>query len=204
VKKSRLPFVKREMTTLTAAGPVGDVGKSVLDRARRGDQEAFATLIRHYDPGLRALAYRLLGDRDRMDDALQDAYVKAFVALPRFRGGAKVGTWLYRVVYNVCLDELRRARRTAQVSLEEAGELRGSTRDPGDEIAGRGDLVRALAGLTPEDRAAVLLVDAQGFSYDEAGRVLDVPAGTIASRLNRGRAALREALGGITEGAAQR
>jgi RNA polymerase sigma-70 factor, ECF subfamily len=192
------------MTTLTAAGPVGDVGKSVLDRARRGDQEAFAALIRHYDPGLRALAYRLLGDRDRMDDALQDAYVKAFTALPGFRGGAKVGTWLYRIVYNVCLDELRRARRTAQVSLEEAGELRGSTRDSGDEIAGRGDLARALAGLTPEDRAAVLLVDAQGFSYDEAGRVLDVPAGTIASRLNRARAALREALGGNTEGVARR
>jgi RNA polymerase sigma-70 factor (ECF subfamily) len=191
------------MTTLTAAGPVDDVAKSVLDRARRGDHEAFAALIRHYDPGLRALTYRLLGDRDRMDDALQDAYVKAFTALPRFRGSAKVGTWLYRIVYNVCLDELRRARRNRQVLLEEAG-LRGSTRDAGDEVAGRGDLARALAGLTPEDRAAVLLVDAQGFSYVEAGQVLDVPAGTIASRLNRARAELREVLGRNAEGAARR
>lgn len=188
------------MTTLTAPAPAVDVGTAVLDRARRGDQEAFAALIQHYDPGLRALAYRLLGDRDRMDDALQEAYVKAFTALPRFRGESKIGTWLYRIAYNVCLDELERARRI--VPLDEAGERPSSSRDPGDEVAGRSDLARALAGLPPEERAAVLLVDAQGFSYDEAGRVLAVPAGTIASRLNRARAALRKALGADPEGAA--
>lgn len=183
------------MATATVTGPAGDVGRAVVERARRGDQEAFATVIRHYDPGLRALAYRLLGDRDRMDDALQEAYVKAFRSLPRFRGEARLGTWLYRIVYNACLDELRRLRRTAHEPLDEAAEA-GAAADPGDVAAGRGDLARALAALQPQERATVLLVDAQGFDYREAARILDIPEGTVASRLNRARAALRAALGG--------
>jgi RNA polymerase sigma-70 factor (ECF subfamily) len=68
-----------------------EIDPAVLARARRGDQRAFALLVRHYDDGLRALAYRLLGDRDRMDDALQEAYVRAFRALPSLRGDAAGG-----------------------------------------------------------------------------------------------------------------
>ncbi|MGH3039587.1 MAG: RNA polymerase sigma factor [Gaiellaceae bacterium] len=181
------------MTTLTAPSPGVEVGSAVLERARRGDQEAFAAVIRHYDPGLRALAYRLLGDRDRMDDALQEAYVKAFRALPRFRGDSKLGTWLYRIAYNACLDELRRSRRTEELPLE--AEVPSREDDPGDRVASRGDLARALAALPAEDRAAVLLVDAQGFDYRESARILGIPEGTVASRLNRARASLRTALG---------
>src|ERR671911_2353475 len=110
------------MTTLTAPSPGVEVGSAVLERARRGDHEAFTAVIRHYDPGLRALAYRLLGDRERMDDALQEAYVKAFRALPGFRGSSKLGSWLYRIAYNACLDELARARRLAQLPLSEVAE----------------------------------------------------------------------------------
>ena len=142
------------------------------------------------------LAYRLLGDRDRMDDALQEAYVKAFRALPRFQRRAKVGTWLYRIVYNTCLDELRKARRTAVEPLDENVDQPGGWADPADVAAGRGDLSRALATLPEQERAAVLLVDAQGFDYRDAAQVLGVPEGTVASRLNRARASLRAALGG--------
>jgi RNA polymerase sigma-70 factor, ECF subfamily len=182
------------MTTATARGSAVDVGPGIVARARSGDQEAFAALIKHYDPGLRSLAYRLLGDRDRMDDALQEAYVKAFRALPRFRGDAKLGTWLYRIAYNACLDELGRSRRAVQLPLDEAAEQPSSRADPGDAVASRRDLAAALAGLSSADRAAVLLVDAQGFDYREAGDVLGIPVGTVASRLNRARAALRAAL----------
>ena len=181
------------MTTATALGPAVDIGESVIDRARRGDQEAFAAVIRHYDPGLRALTFRLLGDRDRMDDVLQEAYVKAFKALPRFRGEAKLGTWLYRIAYNAAVDELRRSRRSDELPLDER--LPSATSDPADIAGGRGDLSRALAALPPEERAAVLLVDAQGFDYRETARVLGIPEGTVASRLNRARASLRTALG---------
>lgn len=180
------------MTTATALGPAVDIGESVIDRARRGDQEAFAAVIRHYDPGLRALTFRLLGDRDLMDDVLQEAYVKAFKALPRFRGEAKLGTWLYRIAYNACMDELRRSRRQ-ELPLDET--LPSGSADPGEIAAGRGDLAQALSALPPDERAAVLLVDAQGFDYRESAHVLGIPEGTVASRLNRARASLRMALG---------
>jgi RNA polymerase sigma-70 factor, ECF subfamily len=181
------------MTTATALGPAVDIGERVIDRARRGDQEAFAALIRHYDPGLRALAFRLLGDRDVMDDVLQEAYVKAFKGLPRFRGDAKLDTWLYRIAYNACLDELRRSRRGDDLPL--ADELPSAGPDPGEVAVGREELARALAALPHDEHAAVLLVDAQGFDYRQAARVLGVPEGTVASRLNRARASLRIALG---------
>ena len=181
------------MTTATALGPAVDIGERVIERARRGDQEAFAAVIRYYDPGLRALAFRLLGDRDLMDDVLQDAYVKAFKGLPRFRRESKLGTWLYRIAYNAAMDELRRARRGAERPLE--AELPGPNGDPGDGVAARCDLARALAALPPEERAAVLLVDAQGFDYRESAQILGIPQGTVGSRLNRARASLRTALG---------
>src|ERR671929_384113 len=94
-----------------------DEDELVLARARAGDAEAFATLVERHDRPLRALAFRLLGDRDAMDDALQEAYVKAFRSLPRFDGRSSVRTWLYRVVYNACVDELRRARARSVVAL---------------------------------------------------------------------------------------
>ncbi len=167
-----------------------------LDLARRGDHDAFAALVERHDRGLRALAYRLLGDRERMDDALQEAYLRAYRALPGFRGEATFRTWLYRIAYNACLEELERTRRLHAVPLEDAGELPGRDVDIGESVSLRDGLAAALAALAPEDRAAVLLVDAQGFDYRAAGEVLGVPEGTIASRLNRARAALRETLKG--------
>jgi RNA polymerase sigma-70 factor (ECF subfamily) len=181
-----------------------EVEPRVLERARAGDQGAFTALIRHYDRGLRALAYRLLGDRDRMDDALQEAYLRAFRALPSFRGSSGVGTWLYRIAYNACVDELERSRRTAVVSLEDAPERSDGRPDLADRIVGRTELAEALAELAPDDRAAVMLVDAQGFDYAGAGEVLGVPAGTIASRLNRARTALRRTLARRMEGVPKR
>jgi RNA polymerase sigma-70 factor, ECF subfamily len=170
------------------------VAVSVLERARRGDRNAFAALVRHYDPSLRALAYRLLGDRDRMDDALQEAYVNAFRALPRFRGQSDLGTWLYRIVYNACVDELERARRVVRLPLEDAGDPVDPQPGPDETVARRRDLAAALAALSHEDRAAVLLVDAYGLGYRAAAEALDVPEGTVASRLNRARGSLRRAL----------
>jgi RNA polymerase sigma-70 factor (ECF subfamily) len=171
---------------------VEELDPITLGRARRGDEQAFAALVRHYDPGLRALAFRLLGDRARMDDALQEAYVNAYRSLPRFRGESSLGTWLYRIAYNACLDELKRTR--AVVDLAEVRDRAYTGADPLDTLSLRRTLARALAELSLEDRAAVLLVDANGFDYRDAAQVLGIPEGTVASRLNRARAALRETL----------
>jgi RNA polymerase sigma-70 factor, ECF subfamily len=187
--------------TVSAVPAPAPAAASVVERARRGDQQAFAALVRQYDRGLRALAYRLLGDRDRMEDALQEAYVSAFRALPRFRGDSDLGTWLYRIAYNACLDELERSRKLVHLPLAEIADTAGND-ELVERLATRRALARALAALPLEDRAAVLLVDAEGYSYADAARILAVPEGTVASRLNRARASLRRALGDRPEGAA--
>jgi RNA polymerase sigma-70 factor (ECF subfamily) len=188
--------------TASEVGPQVELAPRLIERARRGDEEAFAALIRHYDSGLRALAYRLLGDRSRMDDALQEAYVKAYRALPDFRGAARLGTWLYRIAYNACMDELRRGPQATQVALADTAEPEDPAPGPPEQVAFRQELSNALAALSPADRAAVLLIDLQGFSYEEAGDVLGIATGTVASRLNRARAALRSSLGDRDRGAA--
>src|SRR4029453_5950133 len=98
--------------------PAPEPAPGVIEQAKRGDERAFEAIVRHYDSGLRALAYRLLGDTQRMDEALQNAYLKAFRALPRFRGESKLSTWLYRIAYNACVDELHSSRRIVHLPLE--------------------------------------------------------------------------------------
>jgi RNA polymerase sigma-70 factor, ECF subfamily len=191
--------VERSVQALNS-GDSEDVASGVLDRARRGDQEAFAAVVRVYDRRLRGLAYRLLGDRDRMDDALQEAYVRAFRALPRFRGDARLSTWLFRITYNACLDELARGRKAAHAPLDELAGQASELPEPGDVLGARSELAAALASLSPEERAVVLLVDAEGFDYADAAGVLGVPVGTVASRLNRARTALRATLRPLAEG----
>ena len=205
------------MTAATASPPGSTVGRgevapAVLARAKAGDGHAFTEVVRHYDRRLRALAFRLLGDRAAMDDALQDAYVKAYRALPRFREDAGLGTWLYQITYRACVDLQRREGRHETTPLDapagragnpgRAGE--GGHRvwerpeaggaDPAATAASRTDLQRALAALPVDQRAAVLLVDAEGLDYDAAASVIGVAPGTIASRLSRARTALRAAL----------
>jgi RNA polymerase sigma-70 factor, ECF subfamily len=165
----------------------------VTDETRPVDRvevDSFLRLLREFDLQHRRLAFRLLGDRDRMDDVLQEAYARAFRSLPRFRGGASLGTWLYRIVYNACLDDLRRAGGRREVSLDEWRDRTARA----DGVEERLDLEAALAALPVDLRAVVLLVDAEELSYNEAAEVLSIPAGTVASRLSRARGALRIAL----------
>jgi RNA polymerase sigma-70 factor (ECF subfamily) len=136
-----------------------------------------------------------------MDDVLQEAYLKAFRGLPSLRGRDAVGSWLYRIVYNASMDHLRRRRQV--LPLDEVADRPDPAPDPGEVAAGRRDLAEALDALPPQMRAAVLLVDAEGLSYEEAGAIIGVPKGTVASRLSRAREVLRQSLGN-TEGAKER
>ena len=174
--------------------PPVDRESALAARARRGDREAFATLVAVYDRGLRALAFRLLGDRDEMEDVLQEAYIKAFRGLPRFRGQADVGTWLYRLTYNASLDELKRSRRRREVPLIEASDWPSEGVDPTVEVDARGVVAAVLANLPVDQRAAVLLVDGEGFSYGDAAEILGVSVAALGSRLNRARSVLRAVL----------
>jgi RNA polymerase sigma-70 factor, ECF subfamily len=168
------------------------------------DADVFWSLVQPHDRALRALAYRLVGDRDLMDDVLQEVYLKAFRALPSLRGREALAGWLYRIVYNASMDMLRRRRKVPQVALDDLPERPDPAPDPAEVAAGRRDLAEALEALPPAMRAAVLLVDAEGLSYEEAGAIIGVPPGTVASRLSRARVVLRRALGTNEEGANER
>lgn len=171
---------------------------ALVDRILGGDRDAFTDVLRRHDDRLRALAYKLLGgDRHRMDDALQEAYVRAYRALPRFRRDADLGSWLYRITYNTCIDELRRARRLpGPLDLGVDG-WEPPSRDPGpDRVVDAADAVlRALAALPDEQRITIVLVDGEGFDNVTAARILDVAPGTVASRLSRARATMRRVIG---------
>lgn len=163
----------------------------LLESARAGDHAAFSTLLRRHDDQMRALAWSILRDRSAMDDALQDAYLKAYRNLDRFRGESRFSTWLHRIVYRTCLDHIRRNRHDVPLGDDVEVLVTGGTQR---EVDDRLTVERALAGLDPETAAALVLVDRDGHSYEEAGAVLGIPPGTVASRLHRGRRALRAAL----------
>lgn len=186
---------RAEVTPMPSVPTASD--DQLVAQTRDGDRTAFAELLRRHDARMRGLAYRLLLDRHAMEDALQEAYVKAYRALDRFAAGSDFGTWLYRITYNACIDELRRRRRTP-VAVEVAEEPVSSQPGP-ERIVTEGDTVRrALAELPVEQRLTVVLVDGEGFDHREAARVLGVAPGTVASRLHRARAALRRIIGEAT------
>lgn len=166
------------------------------DQRRPGprDRKRFERIVLEYDERLRGLAFRLLDDRDLMDDVLQDVYVKAFVALDGFRRQASIGTWLYRITYTTCIDCLRRQRRLTVLPDEILAVWPDPGADPSDRVAERDRVAVALRTLSPEQRATILLVDRDGFDYRAAAEVLDVPMGTVASRISTARAALRRIL----------
>jgi RNA polymerase sigma-70 factor (ECF subfamily) len=187
-----------EMHDLPAHPAGGESATTTGGRAGARERKAFTRLILEHDERLRGLAYRLLGDRELMEEALQEAYAKAFVGLPGFRRRSSAGTWLYRITYTTCIDVLRRQRRLVALPDGLLDDAADPAPDPGDEVAERERLSTALAALPPEQRAAVLLVDRDGFDYKTVAEILDVPFGTAASRVSAARHALRRALGPAT------
>ena len=166
----------------------------LVELARRGDRGAFGELLRRHDDRMRGLAFRLLADRHAMDDALQEAYVKAYRALDRYKTGSSFSTWLYRITYNACIDELRKRKRTP-VAVDDPTDP-ASARPGPERVVSASETVRvALASLPESQRITVVLVDGEGFDHQEVASILGVAPGTVASRLHRARAALRRTLG---------
>ncbi len=156
-----------------------------------GDHVRFEAIVRRHHPRLRRVVAGMIGRPDRVDDVLQEAYLKAYRKLPRrFANEAHEATWLTRVVHRCCLDELRRARRRRESASAEVEYLRVVPEERGRRL----DVDRAFAALAVGDRSVLLLVDLLGFDYAEAAAVLRVPRGTVASRLNAARRRLRERL----------
>ncbi|MFF8356878.1 RNA polymerase sigma factor SigM [Streptomyces chartreusis] len=168
----------------------------LLRRHVEGDPDAFGEIVRRHRDRLWAVALRTLGDREEAADAVQDALVSAYRAAHTFRGQSAVTTWLHRITVNACLDRARKAasRKTSPVDdterLEQLLEPHESASAPAERNDLHRQLLEALGTLPPDQRAALVLVDMQGYPVAEAARVLDVPTGTVKSRCARGRARL--------------
>lgn len=169
--------------------------RALLAAHLAGDPDAFGRLVALHRDRLYAVAMRTLGDREEAADAVQDALLSAYRSAAGYRGEARVTTWLHRVVVNACLDRLRRRKVRPAVPLPTGSEEPASPRDELAERETALDVAQALAALPEDQRVALVLVDLQGLSVDDAARVLGVPAGTVKSRCSRGRARLAISLG---------
>lgn len=187
-----------------AAAPLLPTDADLLHAHVDGDAEAFSTLVHRHQDRLWAVALRVMGSPDDAADALQDAYVAAFRRAGTFRGDSLVTTWLHRVVVNACLDRLRRAKVRAADPLPDdldRVEVLGTepAPDPLEERERHDAVVAALGTLNPDQRAALVLVDMQGYRVEEAARVLGCAPGTVKSRCARGRARLVPLLGHLRD-----
>ena len=180
---------------------------------RAGDQNALAELLTHYQDRLFGVCIRMVNDADVAQDMVQEAMVKIIHGLPQFSGRSKLSTWMIRVTMNVCLTWRRRQKLRRHASLDAMGSEDGRAEGAGANLAGsladgrepeatgrveldeaRGRLTEAMGQVDPQQRAILILRDAQGFDYREIAAILDVPEGTVKSRLFRARVALREAM----------
>lgn len=180
----------------------------LLEAHRAGDAHALGQLLEAYQDRLYGVCLRMLNDREMARDLAQDAMVKIIQGLDRFDGRAKLSTWMIRVTMNACLSELRKLRLRKHASLDAptasgdgttsvAQTLRSGEPETGrsvQESEDRVDVSSALARITPEQRAILILRDMQGLDYKTIGELLDIPGGTVKSRIFRARAALRERL----------
>jgi len=176
---------------------------ALIERSRRGDLDAFNSLVIAYQGRVYNLCLRMLGSPQAAEDATQEAFIAAYRAVSRFRQGS-FRAWLLRIAANACYDELRRRRSRPQVPLEApAGDERPAAElpaadEPLDQRAERLELARylqeGLASLPPDQRLAVILRDVQGLAYEEVAEATGASLGTVKSRISRGRAALRDFL----------
>ncbi|MFY1674346.1 RNA polymerase sigma factor SigM [Plantactinospora sp. WMMB334] len=198
------------MPAVGAVSP-GDPERSDAELLRAhvdGDRDAFATLFHRHRDRLWAVALRTVADREEAADALQDALLSAHRSAARFRGEAAVTTWLHRIVVNACLDRIRRRQAHPTVPLPESSRSDDAARWQGgvEPAAPTTDhdttlVVRqALAELPIEQRAALVLVDLQGYPVAEVAELLGVAEGTVKSRCARGRARLAVLLGHLRTG----
>jgi len=187
------------------ARPLPDLSDSdAVARARNGDHDAFRTLVERYQGRAYRMAARLLGDPELARDAVQEGFLKAYGSLDRFEGRSGFYTWLYRLVFNLCIDMKRRDRSNRQVEWDDdvakevvAGAADPALPEPGAELSRselRSALAQAIAQLPEESRRTLLLREVDGLSYAEIAKAQGIPKGTVMSRLHHARRRLRQLL----------
>lgn len=178
--------------------------RELIDATLRGDSAAFGALVRRYQDRLLSAVVHVSGSRDEAEDVVQEAFVQAYLKLTSFAGGSSLYTWLYRIAFNTAISRRRKRRGGA---LEQARDLGGS--EPTDETEPAEDRLlrkeraavvqRALAQLPDDFRTVLVLREMEGCDYDTIAQILDLPIGTVRSRLHRARLQLKIELTAVLE-----
>lgn len=172
----------------------------LIDDALAGQSAAYGDLVEKYQDRLFNTVFHMVGSREEAEDVVQEAFVQAFIKLESFQRASAFYTWLYRIAFNVAISRKRRKR--PEVSVEQTREVTGQEpMDPGEAPDGRlqreenvEQVHAALNRLSEEHRAILVLREMEGFCYERIADVLDLPVGTVRSRLHRARLQMREHL----------
>ncbi len=175
----------------------------LIEQIKNGDLDAFEQLVARYETRVYTIAYRYMGNYSDASDLAQEAFIRVYRSIGTFRGDSSFLTWLYRVVTNVCKDELRRRAKEKTVSIDEMmekGTVPGvlSGPKPPEEAVLRKEwqeeVQQVLNSLSEEHRTVVVMRDVQGYTYEEIAFFLECSLGTVKSRLNRARGLLKDRL----------
>ena len=177
--------------------------EELVTRSRTGDTESFNQLVRRWERPIFALAYRTLGREEDARDITQETFLRAFRALPGFKGDAKFSSWLYRIALNLCRDWMRRDRRAPMVTVPDGVEIHELAAEKQEvasveDLAARAELSGAVAKamklLPPEQRTAIILKEYHGLTFQEIADLMNCPLSTAKTRLYQGLTLLRRHL----------
>jgi RNA polymerase sigma-70 factor (ECF subfamily) len=172
-----------------------EIDAAVVAAAQRHDHQAFALIVGAHQERLNALVYHIVQDREATQDVVQDALLRAYRALPQFRGEAALGTWLYRIAFTTSMDHLRRQGRRRELIRQDPRPADAAVQHDDAERTGMQDVIaRGLTALPADQRLTLLLVDREDLTYREVAAIMGVSPGTVCSRLQRAREKLRVAL----------
>jgi RNA polymerase sigma-70 factor (ECF subfamily) len=185
--------------------------RELVEQAKHGDIEAFEQLIIGCEKKVFNIAYRMIGNYDDANELAQEVFLKAFKSIKNFKGDSLFSTWIYKVTANVCLDEIRRRKNKVVISLDQdielkEGEVKRQIPDtaPTPEMEAETNEIKnavneSIQQLPDDYKSMIILRDIQGFSYDEISKIVNCPEGTVKSRINRARQALKKILQGKKE-----
>lgn len=193
--------------------------RELVAKSLGGDTEAFRTIVERYQERVYNVAFQMTGSHEDSLDLAQDSFLRVFRALSSFKGDSSLGTWIHRIAHNIVIDELRKRRRrpvvamsTDTVVITEDGEHMLEWSAPMDEAPEeqllraekKREIEQALQRISPEHRSVLVMRDIEGLTYEEVAEVLGLNVGTVKSRLNRARLALREKLKVMEQGTGMR
>lgn len=185
---------------------MNDIEKLLIKKSKSGDVEAFEQLIFDYQKKAYNIALRIMGNQEDAKDMCQEAFIRIFKSIEGFKEQSSFSTWMYRIVTNVCLDEIRKKKKNDTVSLDNTFETQNgevhfetaSDEDTPEEAFIRTEkrriILKEINSLSEEYKTAIVLRDIQGFSYEEIANILCCSIGTVKSRINRGRNLLKNRL----------